>query len=172
VAAHRRRRSRSVHFTSRTCEWATPPELFAQLHGRHGFTLDACATAENARCPSYFTRTEDGLAQTWTGRAWMNPPYGREIGAWMRKAWESAQTTAELVVCLLPARTDTAWWHQWAARGEVEFLPGRLRFGGAKSGAPFPSALVAFRNSNLVTKPALHDPGLEEPAGPELREAV
>jgi hypothetical protein len=79
----------------------------------------------------------------------MNPPYGRGIGAWMRKAWEAAQTTAELVCCLVPARTDTRWWHTYCTRGEIEFLEGRLHFGGAANGAPFPSAVVVFRNAGL-----------------------
>jgi site-specific DNA-methyltransferase (adenine-specific) len=161
MVAYRRRRKRhklAVHFSSQTCEWATPQVLFDRLHARYGFTLDACATADNAKCPVYFTRDEDELTQTWTGRVWMNPPYGREIAGWMRKAWEAAQSTAELVVCLVPARTDTAWWHEWATRGEVEFLAGRVRFGGGRHGAPFPSALVVFRNARdgrfCVTKVA------------------
>jgi phage N-6-adenine-methyltransferase len=153
VAAYRKRRARSVHFSSRSCEWETPPDLFAALaHRFGGLDLDPAATAANAKCERYFTRAEDGLAQSWTGRVWLNPPYGREMGAWMQKAWESSQTTAELVVCLVPARTDTAWWHKWAARGEVEYLKGRLRFGGASSSAPFPSAIVVFRNAAAVTK--------------------
>jgi phage N-6-adenine-methyltransferase len=153
MAAYRRRGNRPVHFSSRSCEWETPLDLYAALAARFGgFDLDPAATSANAKCARYFTRAEDGLAQPWTGRVWLNPPYGREIGAWLKKAWESAQTTAELVVCLVPARTDTAWWHQWAARGEVEHLKGRLRFGGASSGAPFPSALVVFRNAAAVTK--------------------
>ncbi len=80
------------------------------------FDLDVCATGENAKCDRFFTREDDGLAQAWTGRVWMNPPYGRMIGEWMRKAWESSQTTAELVVCLVPARTDTRWWHEYAVQ--------------------------------------------------------
>jgi phage N-6-adenine-methyltransferase len=126
--------------------------LFDRLHARFGFTLDVCATPDNAKCARYFTRADDGLAQTWSGRIWCNPPYGRQVGAWMRKAWEAAQSTAQLVVCLVPARTDTAWWHQYAMRGEIEFLPGRLRFGEATSGAPFPSAIVVFRDVPSVTK--------------------
>jgi phage N-6-adenine-methyltransferase len=153
-AAYRRRCKQSVHFSSRTSEWATPPELFAKLHTRHDFTLDVCATPANAKCERYFTSAEDGLAHVWTGRVWMNPPYGREIGAWMRKAWEASQSTAEVVVCLVPARTDTAWWHEYAMRGEVEFLPSRVRFGGAAHSAPFPSAIVVFRDAASVTKEA------------------
>jgi hypothetical protein len=105
VAAYRRRRKRSVHFSSRSDEWPTPADVFAELDSR-----------------------------------------------WMRKAWEASQTTASVVVCLVPARTCTAWWHDYAARGEVTFRRGRIRFGDAKSGAPFPSAVVVFRNAPRVTK--------------------
>jgi len=155
VAAWRRSRRRSVHFSSKTCEWTTPPELFAKLDAEFAFDLDPCATAENATCERYFTVEDDGLAQTWTGRVFMNPPYGRHGGgikAWMRKAYESAQTTAELVVCLIPARTGSAWFQDYAMRGEVRFLRGRLRFSGSETGAPFDSAVAVFRNANAVTK--------------------
>jgi phage N-6-adenine-methyltransferase len=145
-AAYHKGTRRSVHFSSASCEWSTPPDLFAKLHQEFGFTLDACATAENAKCARYFTRKDDGLAQRWTGRVWMNPPYGRSIGLWIRKAWESVRTgDAEVVVCLVPSRSDTGWWHDFALRGEVRPLRGRLRFGGAESSAPFPSALIVFR---------------------------
>jgi phage N-6-adenine-methyltransferase len=147
VSVRYRRQERSVHFSSRTDQWATPQDLFAKLNDRFGgFTLDPCADASNAKCKRFFTKTEDGLAHPWTGRVFLNPPYGRQIAAWVKKAWESAQTTAEVVVLLLPARTDTRWWHDYCALGDVEFLRGRVRFGGAASGAPFPSAVVVFRN--------------------------
>lgn len=140
--------SASVHFSSATDEWPTPQEFFDRIAAEFGpFDLDACATPENAKCQRYFTRSENGLVQAWTGRVWMNPPYGREIVAWMRKAYESAQAGA-LVVCLVPARTDTAWWHDYAARGAVRFIRGRLKFGNAKANAPFPSALVVFHPQN------------------------
>jgi phage N-6-adenine-methyltransferase len=146
--ACRRRRKRSVHFSSATCEWATPPELFAKVDAEFRFDLDACATAENAKCVRYFTRKDNGLAQPWTGRVWMNPPYGRTIGQWMRKAWESVQSgEAELVVCLVPSRTDTSWWHDFCEGAEVRNIRGRLRFGGAANSAPFPSAIVVFRDA-------------------------
>lgn len=154
----RQARKRSVHFSSKTCEWSTPPEVFAALDAEFGFDLDPCATAENATCSRYFTRAEDGLAQEWTGRVFVNPPYGRHggytIGDWMRKAYESAQAGAT-VVCLVPARPGSAWWHDYAARGEVRFLRGRLRFGGGDNAAPFDSAVVVFRDAETVTKPAL-----------------
>jgi site-specific DNA-methyltransferase (adenine-specific) len=164
MVAYRQRRKRhkvSVHFSSRSCEWSTPQDLFDRLHAEHQFTLDVCATTENAKCERYFTRAEDGLAQTWTGRVWCNPPYGREIPAWMRKAWESAQSTAELVVALVPARPGSRWFQDYVMprlrEGDVELMPGRLRFGGAEHSAPFDSAVVVFRNANLgrlsVTEP-------------------
>jgi phage N-6-adenine-methyltransferase len=164
MAAWRKRHRKArgtlgVIHSSQSDEWSTAPEVFARLAERFGpFDLDPCATPENAKCDRYFTRNDDGLTQEWCGRVFLNPPYGRHgggIAAWMAKAWESSQSTAELVVCLVPARTCTAWWHDYAARGEVEFLRGRLRFGGASSSAPFPSALVVFRNAQTVTEPLL-----------------
>ena len=132
-------------FSSASGEWATPQELFDVLDSEFHFTLDPCATPENAKCKSYFTRGDDGLAQSWAPeRVFVNPPYGREIGHWMRKAWEESQAGA-LVVCLIPARTDTAWWHDYAMKGEFRFIRGRLKFGGAKNSAPFPSAVIVFR---------------------------
>jgi phage N-6-adenine-methyltransferase len=133
----------AVHFSSKTDLWATPQDLYDKYHARYAFELDVCATAGNTKCSRYFTVADDGLAQEWRDRCWMNPPYGREIGAWMRKAWSSAEAGA-LVVCLVPARTDTAWWHDYAVKGDVEFLRGRLKFGGHKNSAPFPSAVVVF----------------------------
>jgi phage N-6-adenine-methyltransferase len=134
-------------FSSRRADWETPADLFALLDREFHFTLDACATADNAKCSRYFTPEQDGLAQPWTGRVWLNPPYGRGIERWVRKAYESAQTTAEVVVCLLPVRTDSRWWWQWVTKAdERRFLHRRLRFGQGPNRAPFPSAVVVFRN--------------------------
>jgi len=133
----------SVHFSSATDLWATPQDFFDKLHAEFGFTLDVCANADNAKCADYFTAEQDGLAQEWRGVCWMNPPYGREIGKWMAKAYEASQHGAR-VVCLVPARTDTAWWWDYAMRGEIRFIRGRLKFGGQKDSAPFPSAVVIF----------------------------
>ena len=143
--AYRRRLRRPGLFSSTTDEWETPAELFATLDAEFRFDLDVCADAGNAKCARYFTREDDGLAQEWAGACWMNPPYGREIGRWMAKARDSAAAGA-VVVCLVPARTDTRWWHDHAAHGEVRYLRGRLKFGGASAGAPFPSAVVVFRS--------------------------
>ena len=135
---------RSVHFSSATGEWETPQALFDELDRIFGgFTLDPCATAENAKCARFFTREDDGLSQPWTGKVFMNPPYGREIGKWVRKAWAESLKGA-LVVCLLPARVDTRWWHEYAKKGHVYFLQGRLKFGASLNSAPFPSAIVTF----------------------------
>jgi len=133
--------------SSASDDWGTPQAFFDELHAEFGFTLDVCASARNAKCPRFFSREDNGLEQTWTGTVWLNPPYGREIGLWLRKAVESWRGGAT-VVCLVPARTDTAWWHDYAALGEVRFVRGRLRFvsaEGEKSSAPFPSAVVVFR---------------------------
>ena len=129
--------------SSNTCEWETPQLFFDALNAKHHFDVDVCATANNAKCERYYTKEQDGLSQQWKGVCWMNPPYGREIGKWMRKAYESSLYGAT-VVCLVPARTDTAWWHDYAMKGEVEFVRGRLKFGGSKANAPFPSAIVTF----------------------------
>ena len=137
--------------------WETPEALFDKLHAIHDFTFDVCATPENAKCPRFYTPEMDGLKQTWTGVCWMNPPYGKVIKHWVKKAYESATTGDAKVVCLLPARTDTGWWHDYVIPyGKIEFLRGRLRFvnralpsyrddGKFKiSSAPFPSAIVIF----------------------------
>lgn len=141
-----------VHFASRTDEWATPLDLFERLDREFRFTLDPCSTHENAKCRNHFTRAENGLIQDWSREVvFMNPPYGREIGHWMRKAYESAQAGAT-VVCLVPARTDTRWWHAYAVHGKIIYFKGRLKFGSAKSSAPFPSALVIFGNELKSTR--------------------
>jgi site-specific DNA-methyltransferase (adenine-specific) len=148
MAAYRRRRRRSVHFRSDSCEWSTPQDFFAEQDALFGFTLDVCATPANTKCERFFTREQDGLLQPWTGRVWCNPPYGAGVGRWLERAWQAVTSgEAEVVVCLVPARTDTTWWHTWATRAEVEFLRGRLRFGGGETSAPFPSALLVFRNA-------------------------
>lgn len=134
----------NVHFSSVTDLHATPQDFFDKLNVEFGFDLDACASHENAKCARYYTKEDDGLAQDWEGTVWMNPPYGREIGAWMTKANDAAKHGAT-VVCLVPARTDTNWWHEYAIQHEVRFVRGRLKFGNAKNSAPFPSAVVVIR---------------------------
>ena len=134
--------------TSDLPNWGTPQGLFDRLNLIWNFELDVCASDSNAKCAAYFTEEQDGLAQDWAGATcWMNPPYGRTIGKWMKKAYEESLKGAT-VVCLVPARTDTAWWHDYAMNGEIEFLRGRIKFvhpeGGLSQSAPFPSAIVVF----------------------------
>lgn len=131
-------------FSSKTDLWATPQDFFDEWDSKFGFTLDVCAIESNAKVPNYFTPELDGLEQDWTGICWMNPPYGRGIRDWVRKAYLSSLSGAT-VVCLVPARTDTSWWHDYCMKGEVYFIRGRLKFGLSKSNAPFPSAVVVFR---------------------------
>jgi phage N-6-adenine-methyltransferase len=151
---------RSTHFnsglfTSAADDWTTPDEFFARLNEEFSFTLDPCCYAENAKCEHYFTKADDGLRQVWRGRVFMNPPYGRAIGAWVRKAFESAQTTADVVVILVPARTCSRWWHDYCMRAaEIRLVCGRIQFGGQDPekghNAPFPSAVVVFRRGDYV----------------------
>lgn len=130
-------------FSSKTDLWATPQDFFDEWNNKFGFTLDVCAIDSNAKVPNYFTPELDGLKQDWTGICWMNPPYGRGIRDWVRKAYLSSLSGAT-VVCLVPARTDTSWWHDYCMKGKVYFIRGRLKFGLSKSNAPFPSAVVVF----------------------------
>jgi site-specific DNA-methyltransferase (adenine-specific) len=131
--------------SSASDDWPTDPAIFDALNREFGpLELDVCSTHENAKCSRYYTKDDNGLAQAWTGRVWMNPPYGRTIGTWMDKAAQSAAEGA-LVVCLVPARVNTAWWRRSAAQASlVRIYPGRLRFGDLAMPAPFPSAVIVF----------------------------
>jgi len=130
---------------NRTEEWETPRWLFEELDGEFHFTLDACARPTNAKCRAYLTRQDDALSTLWIGSVFCNPPYGRDIGRWIRWAWISARNGA-MVVLLVPASTDTGWWHDFCMRGEVRFIRSRLYFGpGEDKRSPFASAVVVFR---------------------------
>lgn len=133
--------SMSVHFSSKTPEWATPQDFFNELNKEFGFTLDPCATKDNAKCKKFYTKEDNGLSKSWRGESvFMNPPYGREIGSWVKKL------SQEGGVGLLPARTDTKWFHDHIyGKAEIRFIKGRLKFGGSKNSAPFPSMLVVFK---------------------------
>lgn len=130
----------NVHFSSETDEWATPQDVFDALNAEFHFTLDPCATPKNAKCGRFYTKKDDGLSKDWSNdRVFMNPPYGREIGKWVAKLSEVGG------VALLPARTDTRWFHDYIYhKAEVRFIKGRLKFGGSKNSAPFPSMIVVF----------------------------
>ena len=126
--------------------WETPALLFSKLDAEFNFTIDVCATALNTKCKNFFSLEEDGLKQEWTGKVWCNPPYGRDLGKWIEKAYESVRRSAKLVCCLVPSRTDTAWWHDFVQPyAKVRFIRGRIKFAGTKTSAPFPSALAIFQ---------------------------
>lgn len=128
-------------------DWTTPPRLFNVLDEEFGFTLDAAASDENAKCDRYFTADDDGLAQSWTtpGYVFCNPPYGNHLATWVRKAYAQARL-GQGVVLLIPARTDTSWWHTYVMKAhEIRFIRGRVRFSGSAINAPFPSCVVVYR---------------------------
>lgn len=133
-------------FTSNTYEWATPKEFYKELDNEFNFTLDPCATDENHKCDKYFTKDDDGLKQNWGGyRVFCNPPYGREIGKWVEKAYNE-NNNGTFIVMLLPARTDTKWFHDFIYnKYEILFLKGRLKFNDQKKAAPFPSMIVIMQ---------------------------
>ena len=141
-----------VMFSSKSFFWETPQEFFEKLDKEYNFSLDVCAIYANAKCDKFFSPEIDGLKQEWTGVCWMNPPYGREIGKWVAKAYsESIKRENCIVVALLPARTDTKWFHDYIymMKGvEVKFIKGRLKFGGGENSAPFPSMVVVFNKKN------------------------
>lgn len=139
-----------VMFSSASCEWATPQNFFDKLNEEFHFTLDPCADDSNHKCEKYFTKEQDGLKQGWSGeRVFCNPPYGREIGKWVEKCFDEVyRGKCRVAVMLIPARTDTKWFHKYIYhKSEVRFVSGRLKFGDGKQSAPFPSMVVVFRGA-------------------------
>lgn len=139
-------------------EWATPPELFADLDAEFHFNLDPCATARSAKCSMFYSESDNGLMQDWgTSRVFMNPPYGRELPRWVEKAKESAKAGA-LVVGLLPASTDSAWWHEHiVGQAEVRYLRKRPRFliytdAGTKWNSPFQPCVIVIWSAETPEK--------------------
>ena len=134
-------------FSSKDQTWETPIEFFNKVNEEFKFDIDVCAVDETAKCSNYYTPEVDGLKQKWKGVCWMNPPYGRQIGKWIEKAYNESVKGAT-VVCLIPARTDTKYWHEFIFpyASEIRFIKGRLKFGNSDNSAPFPSALVIFSN--------------------------
>ena len=139
------RETMKVHFSSATNEWSTPQSFFDVLNAEFDFTLDPCATHENHKCERYFTEQDDGLSKSWDGeRVFINPPYGRKLGLWVKK---SSEAMGGIVVMLIPARTDTRYFHDYIynkSNVEIRFVKGRLKFGDGKAPAPFPSMVVVF----------------------------
>lgn len=138
--------NKDVMFSSATDNWATPQDFFDKLNAEFHFDLDVCADEINHKCDKYYTKEQDGLQMPWKGIVWCNPPYGREIGKWVRKAL-FASVGGATVVMLIPARTDTKWFHDYIYKRdnvEIRFVRGRLKFGNSKNSAPFPSMVVVF----------------------------
>ena len=138
-------------YSSRSEEWPTPQTFFDELNREFKFTLDPCATSENAKCNAYFTQQDDGLKQNWRRhRVFCNPPYGKAMREWARKCFEASQRGA-LVVLLAHARTDTRWFHDWVygKAHEIRFVRGRLRFGYGTQSAPFPSLVAIYRPKTI-----------------------
>lgn len=159
----------NVHFSSKTDNWATPQAFFDELNREFNFTLDPCADDTNHKCAKYYTKEDNGLTQSWDNEiVFCNPPYGREIKHWVKKA---SETAGGVVVMLIPARTDTTYFHDYIYnKAEIRFIRGRLIFGtddywkwvweqklidgkpnklykkyGKKNSAPFPSMIVIFK---------------------------
>ena len=143
----------TTRFVSKSDEHETPQSLFAPLNDEFHFTLDVAANSENAKCQKYFTKEMNGLSQKWEGVCWMTPPFGQQIQKWVRKAYQSAQEGCT-VVCLLPARTNTGYWHDVCMKGEIRFIRGYPKFGNAVQGLKAPLAIVIFRPERNLTQPA------------------
>lgn len=139
-----------VLFSSKSTEWETPDDFYKAIDSVCRFDLDVCATADNAKCGAYIPPESDALSRSWEGSCWMNPPYGKQVSKWVEKAFNEGRRRGTKVVCLLPSRTDTRWWHDFAAKGRRIYIKGRLKFGGMKNSAPFPSVLVVFGGGRFL----------------------
>lgn len=157
-------------FSSDKADWETPDWFFAALHDEFHFDVDVCASMENRKVDKFFSAHQDAFRLQWKGTCWMNPPYSTGIDKWLAKAKHSAESLGSTVVCLVPARTDTNWWFSYARFGEVRFLKGRLKFKGAPTSAPFPSALVIYRPGLPRSTSYWHYKEIKEPPGWEVRE--
>jgi phage N-6-adenine-methyltransferase len=131
-------------FNRSKVEYETPDEIFNPLNEEFGFTLDVCADKDNAKCELFYSKEQDSLSRKWQGVCWMNPPFGREMKKWVKKAYESWKEGAT-VVCLLPSRTNTLWWHDWVMKGDVRFIKGEVTFKGQKNGLWMPMSIVVFK---------------------------
>ena len=137
-------------FAAKSVEYETPQDLWDAWNNEFQFSCDVASTHENAKHPNHYTMAEDGLAQQWRGVCWCNPPYGLDMPKWIKKARMHAMKGEATTVMLIPARTNTGWWHDHCMKGEIRFLRGRPKFNGGKHGLPFPLALVIFRASNIA----------------------
>ncbi len=139
--------NKDLMFSSKTDMWATPQSFYDKLEKEFNFTLDPCATKDNAKCKRFFTKDDDGLLQNWEGEVvFCNPPYGRELRKWVEKCSIESQKPFTTCVMLIPARTDTSYFHDFIYnKAEIRFIRGRLKFGEATNSAPFPSMVVIFK---------------------------
>lgn len=155
------KQTRSVMFSSEDLDKVTPWDLFIQLDAEFRFDIDLAATLQNTRCPKFFTKEDNSLIQPWTGRCWINPPYGRKIGDWIEKAASEYKRHVRPdgdeyyppnpIVMLLPARTDTKWFAKAVQTAtEIRFIIGRVKFEGESAGAPFPSCLVIWKRPDII----------------------
>lgn len=137
-------------FSSNDQTWETPQDFFDKVNAEFNFNLDVCASELTAKCQKYYTEKEDALIQEWNGICWCNPPYGRAINKWVKKAYEES-LKGNTIVMLIPSRTDTTYWHDYIFKyaSEIRFIKGRLKFGNSKNSAPFPSALIVFSGGDL-----------------------
>jgi site-specific DNA-methyltransferase (adenine-specific) len=141
--------NKNLMFSSKRMDWETPQDFFDKLNVEFHFTLDPCANEQNAKCKKFYTIEQDGLAQSWQGEiVFCNPPYGRELSKWVEKAYKESRKPNTIVVMLIPARTDTKYFHQYIyKKSEIRFIKGRLKFGNSTNGAPFPSMVVVMKNA-------------------------
>ena len=148
-------------FDSHKQEWETPSDFFNRLNCEFHFDIDLAADAKNTKCPTFYTSKDNALRLPWHGTCWLNPPYGKrqhKLSDWVQKAFEETQSrplvrlTSCTVVMLIPARTNTKWWHNYCMKAaEIRFVNGRPKFGDAKYGLPQPLALIVFRVHNGPT---------------------
>lgn len=145
--------SDSALTSSKSDEWSTPDDLYQLLNDEFHFTLDPAATKENTKCKKFYTKEDDGLKQDWFGETvFLNCPYS-EIKEWTAKSELEGCKHGTTVVMLIPARTDTKYWHKYVKyASEIRFLKGRLKFGDSKNSAPFPSAVVVFKATSELQK--------------------
>lgn len=144
-----KRRVDQSWFNAKSVEYETPDNIWHPLDKEFGFTLDVAATPGNAKCKKYYTAADDGLKQDWSGVCWMNPPYGRVMKTWVRKAhseWKRGVT----VVALIPARTNTGWWHDCVQDiATVRFIRGEVAFKGFERGLWMPMCVVIWHNNKV-----------------------
>ncbi|WP_409043290.1 phage N-6-adenine-methyltransferase [Latilactobacillus sakei] len=143
--------NKELMFSSKKEDWETPQLFFNELNKKYKFNWDLASSDANAKCVNHFTVGDDSLSQDWSaleGNLWLNPPYGRDLKHWVKKAYESSLDRSGLLVMLIPSRTDTSYWHDYIFdKAQIKFIRGRLKFengGVASQPAPFPSALIVY----------------------------